>query len=345
MHPAPPSRKAITGPRIPAPNPAPDIVPDIAPDNASADGSSPETPSPDAPTVPHRLAFAAAVVANVALAFGPWFVRIADTGPVAAGFWRITLAIPLLVALSVVTRARPMRLRGAVWLMLAAGGIGFAADLGSWHLGILRTTLANATLFGNSATLIFPIYGFLVARAWPSRAQALALFIAFCGAALLMGRSYSLDPRNLAGDLLCLLAGIFYTLYFVVMARVRVSMDPIPALTLSTIASALPLLGFALLLGERIVPTHWGALIALALCSQVLGQGLMIYALGKLSPLVIGITLLVQPVVAAAIGWIVYDERLGLPDVVGVVLVGIALVLVRQGKRPVAQAAYGAHKD
>jgi len=27
------------------------------------------------------------------------------------------------------------------------------------------------------------------------------------------------------------------------------------------------------------------------------------------------------------------------------VLVGIALVLVRRGKRPVAQAAYGAHKD
>ena len=39
-------------------------------------------------------AIAALVVANAALAFGPWFVRMADVGPVATGFWRIALAGP-----------------------------------------------------------------------------------------------------------------------------------------------------------------------------------------------------------------------------------------------------------
>ena len=294
---------------------------------------------------PTSFAFVAVVLANVALAFGPWFVRLSDTGPVASAFWRITLAIPFLVALSIATGARRVKIsRGMGWL-LAAGGVAFAADLGSWHLGILRTTLANATLFGNSATLIYPIYGFLIARAWPTRVQGVALFLAFCGAALLMGRSYQVDPRNLAGDLLCILAGILYTVYFIVMARARATMAPLPALTLSTIASALPLLAFAVLLGEKIWPTHWSVLIGLALCSQVLGQGLMIYALGKLSPLVIGIALLMQPVVAGTVGWIVYGERLGFADLIGVLLVGIALVLVRRGERPVAQAAYGAQKD
>jgi drug/metabolite transporter (DMT)-like permease len=306
-----------------------------------AAATAPATGTGEAPA----LAFAAMVVANVALAFGPWFVRMADTGPVASGFWRISLAVPFLIALSVGSGARPMRLGGTMWVLLAVGGVAFAADLASWHLGILRTTLANATLFGNSATLIYPIYGFVIARAWPTRTQGLALALAFCGAALLMGRSYQLDARNLAGDLLCLLAGILYTGYFVAMARARATMDPLPALTLSTIASALPLLAFAAIIGERIWPQHWGALIGLALCSQVLGQGMMTYALGKLSPLIVGIALLLQPIVAGSIGWIVYGERLGAPDIVGVVLVGIALVLVRRGKRPVAQAAYGAHKD
>ena len=36
--------------------------------------------------VPSRWAFAALIGANIALAFGPWFVRLADTGPVASGF-------------------------------------------------------------------------------------------------------------------------------------------------------------------------------------------------------------------------------------------------------------------
>ena len=291
---------------------------------------------------PNRHAFAAVVGANVALAFGPWFVRLADTGPVAAAFWRIVLAIPFLAIFALASGARPARLGAGLWWMLGAGGIAFAADLGSWHLGILRTTLANATLFGNSAILIFPIYGFIVARAWPTRMQGIALGLAAAGGALLMGRSYQLDPKHLLGDLLCVLAGVLYATYFIVMTRVRNVMAPSPALALSTIASALPLFGFAILLGERIVPGDWSPLIALAIVSQVIGQGLMIYALGKLSPLVIGIALLVQPMVAGTIGWVVYDETLGLPDLVGVVLVAAALVLVRRGEvAPRASEAQG----
>ena len=291
---------------------------------------------------PSLLPFLALVIANVALAFGPWFVRMADTGPVASGFWRLALGAPFVAALAFAGGARPTRLPAGLWWALGGAGVAFAADLASWHLGILKTTLANATLFGNSATFIFPVYGFLVARAWPTRSQGLALVLAAAGAALLLGRSYRLDPENLVGDLLCLLAGVLYAVYFVLMARARESMGPLSALALSTVASLLPILLFALALGERILPTDWGPLVALALVSQVLGQGCMIYALGRLSPLVIGLALLIQPVVAATIGWLAYGERLGAPDLVGAVLVAAALVLVRKGG-PVASARPKAH--
>lgn len=278
------------------------------------------------------LGFVALIVANIALAFGPWFVRLADVGPVAAGFWRITLAIPFLAALSLAAGARPVRMPGILWLLIAVGGVAFAADLASWHLGIVRTTMANATLFGNSAILIYPLYGFLVAKAWPSRGQGVALLLAAVGAGLLMGRSYQVDPRNLMGDLLCIVAGILYTLYFIMMAKVRGVMRPLPALTLASCATALPLLAFAVLIGERVWPGHWGALIGLALVSQVLGQGCMIYALGRMSPLIVGIALLIQPIVAGAVGWIAYGERLQGADWIGVALVAVALVMVRRAE-------------
>lgn len=287
--------------------------------------------TPTAPSPPLR-AIIAVIAANVALAFGPWFVRLADTGPVASAFWRLTLAAPILVVMALGTGWRPQGLARSLWVALALAGLCFAADLASWHLGILKTTLANATLFGNSATLIFPLYGFIAARALPSRTQGFALLLAGIGGALLMGQSYSLNPRHLAGDLLCLLAGILYAGYFILMARARETMAPLPTLAMSTLASIAPLLIFALALGERIVPSHWGPLIALALVSQLIGQGLMIYALGKLSPLIVGIALLTQPVVAATVGWIVYDERLGLADLAGAALVAAALVLVRRGR-------------
>jgi drug/metabolite transporter (DMT)-like permease len=271
--------------------------------------------------------FAALITANALLAVGPLFVRMADVGPVASAFWRMTLALPIL-ALLAMRSGIPRLSRGLVFVLILSGLL-FAADLASWHLGILQTKLANATLFGNSTSLLYPIYGFIMARAWPSQRQGMALALAAVGAALLMGRSYQLSPEHLVGDLLCVLAGVFYTLYFVIIARARQSLSALPLLALSTLVSAAPLLLLAIAMGEQVIPGDWTPLIGLALCSQVVGQGLMIYVLGRLKPLVIGLGLLTQPVVAAAIGWFVFGEHLGIADIIGAVLVGLALVVVR----------------
>jgi drug/metabolite transporter (DMT)-like permease len=280
------------------------------------------------------LALAAALIANVALATGPMFVRMADVGPVAAAFWRLTMATPVLFAASVAMGQRPIESSRGRWWLLALAGLVFAADLASWHIGIVRTTLANSTLFGNSASLLFPIYGFLVARAWPTRTQGAALLLAALGGALLLGRSAELSSRNLVGDLFCLLAGVCYAGYFILMSRVRATLAPVPALAMSSLATAPPLLVLALALGETVTPNLWWPLIALAVVSQLIGQGCMIFALGHLSPLAVGIALLVQPAVAAALGWIVFDERLATADLLGAALVAAALVMVRQGAAP-----------
>ncbi|MGC6400054.1 DMT family transporter [Sphingomonas sp. FW199] len=273
----------------------------------------------------------ALIASNILLAFGPLFVRLADTGPVASAFWRISLAVPVLFAIAAWRGRGWLGEVPRLWSILMVSGIAFAADLAAWHLGILKTFMANATLFGNSTTLFFPIYGFIVLRAWPSRAQAAALAMAMVGAALLLGRSAQLSADNILGDLLCLLAGLLYTVYFILMARVRERLDAVPALALSSLMSAAPLLIFAILLGERIWPGDWTPLIALALCSQILGQSLIIYALHHVSPLVVGIALLTQPVVGGVTGWLLFGERLGVLDLIGALLVAAALVLVRRG--------------
>ncbi len=277
---------------------------------------------------PARLAFPALILSNLFLACGPWLVRLSEVGPVAAGFWRLALAIPLLLLIAKAAGQRMSPGRGMA-VLIVLGGLFFAADLGAWHYGIVRTKLANATLFGNTASFLFPIYGFIVARALPGRGQTIALLLALAGAALLLGSSYELSPRNFTGDLFAMLAGLFYAFYLVSIDRARKTLSPLPVLALSTIAGAGPLLIFALLLGERILPGDWTPLVLLSLGSQVIGQGLLVYAMGHLSPLVVGIGLLTQPAVAALIGWTAYGERLGLADLAGAALICAALVLIR----------------
>lgn len=275
-----------------------------------------------------RYAFAALILSNILLAFGPWMVRLADVGPVASGFWRVALAVPLLFWLAR-KDPPPIRAGGPLLITIMIGGLFFAADLASWHVGILQTKLANATLFGNSSSLIFALYGFIAARMLPRPAQLAALLLAALGAVLLLGSSYELSRRYFIGDLFAILAGFFYTFYLIAIDRARKTLAPMPVLALSTLASAIPLLLFAALLGEQIVPGNWTPLLLLALGSQVFGQGLLVYAIGHMSPVVVGVSLLTQPAVTALIGWLAYDERLGAVDAAGAVLICAALILIR----------------
>lgn len=280
-------------------------------------------------TKPHPLAFAALLVSNVALACGPWLVRIADVGPVAVGFWRLTLALPVLFLVSRIAGQAIVWPSRMVVGIIALGALFFSADLAAWHVGIRATKLGNATLFGNFASFGFAAYGLWLVRRWPSRTQTLALSLAAAGCVMLMASSAELSTRNLHGDLLALLAGLLYAGYLICIEKARTEIEPLPALLIASVVSSLLLLPVSLGMGEQLWPHNWTPLLIIALTSQVIGQGLLVYAIGTLSPLIVGLTLLTQPAVAAAIGWIVYDEKLSALDWVGAAALGAALVLVR----------------
>jgi drug/metabolite transporter (DMT)-like permease len=275
------------------------------------------------------LPFAALIGGNVALALGPWSVRLADSGPVSAGFWRLALALPFLFLFALNAGERPFAIPRATLLAVAAAGLFFSADLAVWHLGIASTKLGNATLFGNAGSLILMVWGFVALRRLPRVGEWAALAAALTGVGILLGESLEVSTQTLIGDLLCLLAGVFYAFYLIPIQAVRANLGPLGLLAWSS-AAGLPLLAVtAHLLGEPFWPTEWTPLIVLALLSQVIGQGLLVYALGHFRPLVIGLVLLTQPAVASLYGWLVFGERLGALDVVGMVLLASALVLAR----------------
>src|SRR6478736_587169 len=139
---------------------------------------------------PHRLAFPALLVGNVALAFGPWLVRLADVGPVAVGFWRVTIALPFLWLVSQAAGQKPHWPRRVLITAILVAAVFYVLDLAAWNAGIRMTKLGNATLFGNMGSFVFAIYGLWLAQRRPSRRQGLALGLAAAGAALLMSGSY-----------------------------------------------------------------------------------------------------------------------------------------------------------
>src|SRR5690606_17052387 len=130
---------------------------------------------------------------------------------------------------------------------------------------------------------------------WPSHIQAVALTLAAAGCGALMAGSAELSARHLRGDVLALAAGLLYTGYLIIVERTRTRLDPLPLLFLASLFGAFLLLPASILLGERVIPSDWLPLIILAISSQLIGQGLLVYALGHVPPLVVGLALLTQP--------------------------------------------------
>lgn len=282
----------------------------------------------------HLLALLAA---NVALALGAWLVRLSDTGPVAAGFWRLTLALPVIALLASREPSAQRRMGRGTLLLVVAAGVFFALDLAAWHVGIVQTKLGNASLFGNSGSLIVMVWGLFTAHRAPRTLEIAAIAAALGGAGMLMGGSLEISHVNLVGDLFCVLAGAFYAVYIIMLNAARERLGQYSLLAVSTAASVPVMLVIAVLLGETIMPRNWTPLIALAISSQLIGQGFLIYSLRHFPPLIIGLALMAQPALAATVGWLAFGETLSTLDVAGMVLLAFALVLARAGDKPAAR--------
>jgi drug/metabolite transporter (DMT)-like permease len=252
------------------------------------------------------------VLGAVAMGASPLFVRMADVGPFASAFWRTALALPFLALWALAERGTSRRgaLRSrSVWL----SGLLFAGDLFFWHLAILATTVANATFLATTAPL------FVVAGAWfllGERIQRRGIAgLAFCllGGVALVGHSYGFAPERLTGDLYGIVTALFFAGY---MLALRAARRDVPAGTLAFISAAITtviLFVVAVALEPRLLPLSaqgWTVLIALALISQVAGQGLLTIALGTLPAPFSSLVIFLEAVAAALLAWLVLREAL-----------------------------------
>jgi drug/metabolite transporter (DMT)-like permease len=282
------------------------------------------------------LALPALLLGGIAIGFSPIFVRLSELGPIATGFYRLLLALPLLW-LWMRWEARHARATPIDWLPVAVPGILFAGDILFWHWSITYTTVANATLLANLAPVIVTAGAWLFLRERISFAFMAGMALAMGGAALLVNASAALGTHYVLGDMLGLITAGFFGSYVVAVARLR---DRYAASTIMFYSSAVTcvlLLAATLLSGEGFLPgspNGWIALLALAWISQAMGQGFIAFALGHLPASFSALAILIEPLTAAILGWVWLGEALGLRQAMGGAIVLAGLAVARRAGGP-----------
>jgi len=287
---------------------------------------------------PGLIAFIALILGAVAMGASPIFVRFAEVGPFTSAFWRVFLALPALwfwshreQAAAAAGNTGQSSDPGAL-AAIGIAGLLFSGDLIFWHLAIVNTSVANATFLATLAPVWVVLGSRLLLGERVERNVFMGLALGLAGMACLIGGTITLRPQNLDGDLYGVATSFFFGGYFLAVRRARRSIGSGRTLFLSTIVTSAVLLIFALALEDRIWPlTIYGvaALAALALISHAGGQGLLAFALGYLPAAFSALVIFVEAIAAAALGWLILGEAIGLTQLLGAVAIFAGITIAR----------------
>jgi drug/metabolite transporter (DMT)-like permease len=286
----------------------------------------------------NQKAYLSLTLGALGISLAPIFVRLSELAPSATAYYRVILCVPVLfIWIAVTDRASPLSKRFKFnkrdVLLLSLPGIFFAGDLGFWHWSIVYTTVANATLFANFAPIFVTLAAFFIFHERFSRLFILSLIISTVGMIILMGTSAGAGGNYLLGDALGVSAAVFYAAYLLSVGKLRGTHGTILIMFWSSLSAAMVLLPVSLLSGDALIPqtsSGWIILFALAWISHIGGQGLIAYALAHLSTAFSSVSLLVQPVAAAIMAWVLFAEFLTALQIVGGMIVLLGIYLARR---------------
>lgn len=276
--------------------------------------------------------FAALLIGIVVLAMSPLLARWSEMGPLTAAFWRMVLSLPALWLWDRLSPApsdvRPSR-RDTMLVIFA--GLAFAADLGCFHVALVYTSVAEATLIAHLAPMVAVVLAWVVLGEQPTRALWLGLILGLAGGAVMAAGRW-VGFGSISGDVVALGSALFYGLYLIAIKEALRVYSTARVMLWSTMAAAVPLFVVAAWTEGNFNATSlsgWVAVAALGLLVHGAGQGLTAVAIAKLPVGPTALALLACPVLSVLLAWPLLGERPNLTQIVGGGAILAALVITR----------------
>ena len=263
------------------------------------------------------------------LATGGIFVKLSALPPINTGFYRVLFSIPMLLPF---IKKEDLQLSKKQLMTIVFAGAFLAGDLALWNISFLYTSVANANLLVNLTPFTIIPFSYFFFKEKITKRFLLGSIITFLGVIILMGNKVTLTSDRSLGDILSLSASVFYAMFTLTVYKLRDYIKSNVIMLISAFGSLL-VLGIVILFTEGFHFPHnfselW-PLIALALISQILGQGLLAFCLGKVNASLSSLITLSQPVVAAIYAWFVFQESLNTQSIIAIMITLIGVYLAK----------------
>tara|TARA_Y100000996_G_scaffold399270_1_gene368139 strand:+ start:56 stop:952 length:897 start_codon:yes stop_codon:yes gene_type:complete len=269
----------------------------------------------------------------VLIGFAPIFVKWSTLSSSAISFYRMLLAIPFLFFLNYALNKRFLfKVENKKTIFYAAiASLAFTTDLTLWHYSMNITSVSNATIIVNSAPIFVAILGFIIFKEKLSKTFIRSFLITYIGIIGLIYYSNNYINGKVLGDILCLVAALFYAVYLLVIAKLgkENSLNIIFYTTLfCCLFSVIPML----IQGGNMIPAskfEWINLLSLAFLCQFGGQYFITHGIGKISASEGSIGLLMQPITASILAAFLFNEILNITQIIFVFIALFGIYLAR----------------
>ncbi len=281
---------------------------------------------------PH-LPLVMAFIGSAMLGISPIFVRMTDIGTNAIGCYRLAIAMPFVwLWIKLEARARSgvqAKPSGREWFVLILAGFFFSIDLATWHMSIEMTSIINSAIFNNLTPIFVPLFIWALYKIRPSLIFVASATMAIVGSAILTGSTLTIDADNFAGDMLAIFSAVAYSGYIILVKNLRAKFNAPTILFWTSLSNLVFLLILGYFTGESFALTTWEdwvGVLGLAILVHIFGQGLLAYSMGKLSAAFVSVTMLLSPIVSAAMGWLIFGEIIGWMQTLGCMIVLSSIV-------------------
>jgi drug/metabolite transporter (DMT)-like permease len=280
---------------------------------------------------PTALYVSVLTVALVGVAHGAIFVRVAEADPIVIAAFRLGIATVLLAPVTLFFAYSDLRaLTGRQLRLIAGAAVFLALHFATWIASLDFTSIANSVVLVTLNPVWLALYGLLILRVQPGRLTWLSIALAVAGSVIIAAGSAVGGGASLVGDLLALAGGVFIAGFLLLAQTARQTVPLLPFVTLVYGGAALLLWIAVIALGLPVAglsTATYGALIAVALVSQVIGHTGYNWAVRAIPPTLLAVTLLGEPVLATLFGWIYFGEGFGWPTALGGLLILAAIWL------------------
>ena len=259
---------------------------------------------------------------------------LAATNPLSIGFFRLALAVPaLFLGCGVLLGRRTFQVTRRDLIVMVLIGAVTALYQVCYFGAIARVGVAVAVLITlcTAPVIVAVLSAFLTKERLTGRVL-LALGCALAGTAMLI----EIQPGGgaqgsvLSGVLLALGSAFGYAVIAVASRALAGRYHPLQPIAIGFSFGAVVLLVFALPTGLVMdyPPLGWGLLLYLGLAPTALAYGLFLAGMRTTPATVASIATLLEPLTSTVLAWLLFGERFSRLGLVGVVLLGMAMVVL-----------------